>query len=271
MMSQRDEAVMVIDTEQSWLEFCSVTLEKNGYQVYTALTRWEAEKLLSTQPEINVVLVLIDIKTLEEDESTISVLGQSETGLKRSVVAVFSTDLTPDRTRRAFKMGASDCVSKPYDETTLLALLEQMLADHRIAAVRQKSATRASSNVLVIDDDNDWLVSLEKYLPPVDSVLRATDYHTAVQQLSLQSFDLVVVDLRLVDADDSNFQGMDLIRLIREQDRQRGKFTQIVVVSAFGTPEHIRESYRTFNIYYYFDKRYFSPSKYRDSIAEALR
>jgi CheY-like chemotaxis protein len=123
----------------------------------------------------------------------------------------------------------------------------------------------------VIDDDNDWLVSLEKYLPPVDSVLRATDYHTAVQQLSLQSFDLVVVDLRLVDADDSNFQGMDLIRLIREQDRQRGKFTQIVVVSAFGTPEHIRESYRTFNIYYYFDKRYFSPSKYRDSIAEALR
>ncbi len=269
-MSKKGKSLLVIDSEQSWLEFCEVTLKENGYEVITAPTSRAAQDSLLAHPENEVVLILIDIKSFEEEKSVIATLSQSESGSQRSVVVVFSTDLTPSRARAAFKQGASDCVSKPYDETGLLALVEQMLADYRLTALKKNpSSVRSGGTVLVVDDDDDWRAALVRYLPPVNQVVTADDYQTALHEIQRHPFDFVIADLRLVDADDTNFQGMDLIRSIRKKDKERGTFTQIIIVSAYGTPEHIRDAYRDFKTYYYFDKRYLAPSKYREAIRDA--
>jgi DNA-binding NtrC family response regulator len=269
-MSKEGRSILVIDTEQSWLKFCELALKRNDYEVYTVSSSEEAREMLRAHPESDIALVLIDIKSLEKDEPAVKTLLQSETSSQRSVVVVFPTELTPNRARSAFKLGVSDCVSKPYDETSLLALVEQTFADYRVSIVKETSSTRASSSILIVDDNDDWRADLVKYLPPVDKITTVADYQEAIEAISVQPFDLVVVDLRLVDADDDNFQGMSLIRLIREKDEERCMHTQIIIVSAHGTTDHIRESYRTFKIYYYFDKRYLSPTKYRDTIRDAL-
>ncbi len=267
-MNTQGKTILVIDSEQGWLEFAQSTLKKNHYEAYAAQHIEDAQALLATHSESQIVLVLIDSKLIAEHTTIIGTLRQSETGLTRSVVVVFPTDLTPRNARDAFKQGAADCVSKPYDEASLLALVEQMLADHRIAGSPHRTSARiSSSHLLIIDDDTDWQESLMHFLPQLEQTVRtAADYRSAAQLIQEQSFDLVIADLRLVDADDNNFQGMDLVRLIREKDLEREIFTQIILVSAYGTPEHIREAYRTFRIYYYFDKRYLSPSKYREAI-----
>jgi len=272
MTSKGERTILIIDAEQSWLEFYKTILVNNGYVVYTAQSSQMARKLLAENPSVSkdTTLILIDINSFEEDIESIPYLTSSD-GANRIVGVVFSTELTPNRARITFKLGATDCISKPYDEDSLLAIVEQMSAEYRITSPNQKTSARKSSAVLIIDDDADWQVSLTKYLPPVDKVGKAATYEEAVTKIDEQAYDLIVCDLRLVDADDRNFQGMDLIRCIREKDKERDTFTQIIVVSAYGTPEHIRESYKAFGIYYYFDKRYLVPSKYRDSIIEALK
>lgn len=260
------QSIMIIDSEPRWLEFCRSTLESNGYQVFVTSTGEKAQKALDAKQQ-DWGLILVDIKSLEEDEVVTKILNQSRDDPDRSIIIVFPTNLTPTRVRKAFKSGATDCVDKPYDEAALLALIEQMLADHRINITKDESVCKESSNVLIVDDDNGWINSLERYLPQVDQVVKASDYQEAVDKVLLQSYDLAVIDLRLVDSDDGNFQGMDLISLIRRKDEERRSFTQIIVVSAHGTPEHIRDSYRIHDIHYYFDKRYFSPSKYKNMIS----
>ena len=271
-MSTQGKMIVVIDSEQGWLTFSQAILERNDYVVFTAQNGQTAQDILAAHDTSQAVLVLIDSNAFEKNTAILPALRYSATGAERSVVVVFPTDLTPRKARDAFKLGAADCVSKPYDESSLLALVEQMFADSRIAGGHKKSDPKASSShVLIIDDDPDWQESLQRLLPQLSHRINiASDYQSAVQLLLDHSFDLVVADLRLVDSDDNNFQGMDLIRLIREKDQERDSFTQIILVSAYGTPEHIREAYRTFKIYYYFDKRYLSPSKYREAIQEAL-
>lgn len=187
-----------------------------------------------------------------------------------SVIVVFPTELTPERARKAFKMGVADCVNKPYDEDGLLALIELMFAEHRITIAHEPSSPKEATSVLIVDDDTDWRTTLIDYLPPIKTIEQATDYSTALAIIEHQSFDCIVVDLRLIDAEEGNFDGMNLIRKIRIKDKERHAFTQILIVSAYGMPEHIREAFRDYNIFYYFDKRYLSLSKYRNVIMEAL-
>jgi CheY-like chemotaxis protein len=151
----------------------------------------------------------------------------------------------------------------------LLALVEQMLADRRVSTTKTSSA-RASTNVLIVEDNDDWRADLVRYLPPVDRITTAADYPTAAEMVNGHPFDLAIIDLRLVDSDDDDFQGMNLMRLIREKDKERGSFTQMIIVSAYGTTEHIRQAYKDYGTYYYFDKRYLSPAKYRESVRVAL-
>jgi DNA-binding NtrC family response regulator len=271
----KEKAILAIDSESSWLEFCEETLREHSYAVITALTPLAARDLLSGRWHDQVVLVLIDIKSLLDETAFVTELtalpSDAASSQPCAVVALFSTDLTPNKTRIAFKLGVADCVSKPYDESALLALVEQMLADCRFASDRTGAPLDLSGTVLVVDDDDDWLASLTQALPANTHYETAQTYAEASGKIAARRFDLVVCDLRLVDDESNNFEGMGLIRGLRVQDQARGASTPVIIVSAFGTPEHIRESYRDFKIYYFFDKRYFAPPKYHDVALEALR
>jgi DNA-binding NtrC family response regulator len=269
-MSSLDRSILVIDSDLSWLDFSVATLRANGYDAHAMTAARAAREPLEAAAATDVALVLLDIGSLEQDTRLIEKMLQSPNAAGRSVVVVFPTELTPTRARLAFGLGAADCVSKPYDQNALLALVEQMLADHRLATASARPQTRSPSSVLVVEDNEDWREDLVRYLPPVEEVVTASDLQTAVDLVALRPFGVVVVDLRLVDADDKNIEGMALMRLVREKDRERGSHTHIVVVSAFGTPVDIREAYRSFDIDYYFDKRYLSPSRYRNLVRRAL-
>ena len=270
-----DKDILAIDSESSWLQFCEETLRAHGYVVITAPTSAAARTLLSGRGKSQVTLILMDIKSILDEPAFVTEVitppAEAAPALPCSVVALFSTDLTPNKTREAFKLGVSDCVSKPYDESALLALVEQMFADCRFNSDRMSTPLSRSGTVLVIDDDEDWLASLTDALPAHMQYETAATYTEASQKIATQRFDLVVCDLRLVDDESNNCEGMSLIRDLRAQDQARGGLTQVIIVSAFGTPEQIRQSYRDFQIYYFFDKRYFAPPKYHDVTQEALR
>jgi DNA-binding NtrC family response regulator len=270
-MNDVPRPILVIDADPMWRDFCHEALTRFRYLVYAAPTVAEVLDLAADDEDAAAAPALVDALIVEENPATLSVLVGEGKGPRRTVYVAFATEVTPDRARAAYKRGASDCVGKPYDEGSLVALVEQIFADQRLA-VPQRTVTRrpGPSAILIVEDDPAWQASLVDNLPPVDEVVTAADYASAVEQLKGRSFDLVVADLRLVDAELDNFQGMDLIRLLRQLDKERDTFAAAIIVSAYGTTEHIREAYRTLRVYYYFDKRYFVPAKYRQTVQDAL-
>jgi DNA-binding NtrC family response regulator len=263
--------VVVVDSETSWLGFSKTVFQKHGYETYTVSSGKAALEVLSKKPD--PALILLDIGSFEmAKKAVISALTQTGRQRRRSVVVLFPLGMDSEKVRRAFKQGVTDCVEKPYNETALLALTEQVFAEHRVnsTAPRETAQLTRVGRILVVDDDRDWLDNLVTYLPPADEITEASDYMTARREIIENCFELAILDLRLVDVDERNFQGMDLLSLIRKRDAEREAFTQVIIVSAYGTSENIRESYRDFQIYYYFDKRLFSPLQYRETVKSLL-
>src|SRR5712691_5224173 len=87
----------------------------------------------------------------------------------------------------------------------------------------------SKGRVLVVDDESDIresldaLLSLEGYA--VDQAQNATE---GVRKLESRSYDLVLLDLMMPDR-----SGMDVLREVRERDRE----TPIFMITAYGSVE----------------------------------
>jgi len=98
-----------------------------------------------------------------------------------------------------------------------------------IAAVEEQTATTPKGKVLVIDDEADIresldaLLSLEGY--DVDLAANALD---GTKRLESHVYDLVLLDLMMPDR-----SGMDVLRDVRDRDRE----TPIFMITAFGSTE----------------------------------
>jgi DNA-binding NtrC family response regulator len=70
--------------------------------------------------------------------------------------------------------------------------------------------------VLVVDDVPDWRAQLRTILEADYEVLTADSYHTAMEVVRSRGAELVIVDLRLSPTDESNRQGMELLKQLAE-------------------------------------------------------
>lgn len=266
-MNTEDRRVIIIDTEGAWSEFASTTLMAVGYQVLTILadsnTAELADKIKTTAEKS---ISLIDFDVFSGDPIIAAVLFTH----RIPVVVLYVVDPSPEQLGTVFQQGAFDCVGKPYDENGLVALVYQAFADARIITRRRENLVTRAGAVLVIDDDPMWLKVLVDALLSMTTVDTATSRSIAEQKILERDYDLVVCDLRLTETDEITYEGLDLMARLRDLDRERGKFTQIIVSSGYGTPEHVRESYRRYGTCYYVDKRKFSPVRYQDAIRDAL-
>lgn len=90
--------------------------------------------------------------------------------------------------------------------------------------------------ILVVDDQPNWrdalIILLHKEGYKVTAV---TCFEEATSELSRSTFDLLVLDVRLVDVDVFNVQGLELLRLAKSKDPAPK------VIMLTGYPESIRE------------------------------
>jgi DNA-binding response OmpR family regulator len=128
MNAQQDKGyILIVDDEPAWRAFSQVTLTKEGYSVETASALGEALTLLQ-QDGYDLVVVNADLLEPEERE----ILDKLVTRCKgKRLVIVSEPFLSRTRSlaesRQAFKMGASDWVSKPLGKRTLLDFINALL------------------------------------------------------------------------------------------------------------------------------------------------
>lgn len=91
-------------------------------------------------------------------------------------------------------------------------------------------------HILVVDDQDNWRDALTDLLAQEGhTVETAACFEEGLSAISQDAFDLVILDVRLVDTDVFNVQGLELLRLVKAQEPT----PKVVVLT--GYPESIHD------------------------------
>jgi len=141
--------ILIVDDDPALLRLCDRVLCAKGYSVHTASNGAEALRLAGKE-EFRVVL--LDLKLPGMDG--IEVLGKLKSaGCRADVVMMTGYGNVPTAVE-AMKMGASDCIEKPFKPDDLGSMIEDILLrrhrtidlfDDPVVAYIQQHATEISS------------------------------------------------------------------------------------------------------------------------------
>lgn len=122
--------------------------------------------------------------------------------------------------------------------------------------------------ILIVEDYSDWRELLTGLLQreghdveAVDSLQAARDWMANTRDL-----DLAILDIRLVESDESNQDGMRLLSEIRQDQ----PFIQVIMVTGHGTMETQRKAFREFQAFDFFRKEQFDSEEFRACVREAI-
>ncbi|MDP4178806.1 MAG: response regulator transcription factor [Bacillota bacterium] len=113
--------ILVVDDEESIVEFIKMGLEAEGYNVYSAFDGIEAIKF---SREINPQIVILDIMLPGMDGY--EVCSQIKKSIKTSIIMLTARDDVDDKVK-GLDLGADDYMSKPFSFKELLARINARL------------------------------------------------------------------------------------------------------------------------------------------------
>ncbi len=120
--------------------------------------------------------------------------------------------------------------------------------------------------ILVVDDLKNWRDELVETLQRggfhADSASTATQ---ALERLNETFYHLLVLDIRMVESDPSNIEGITV--LLHELDKRGlSEATKVIILSAHGTSKHMRTSFRDFKVVDFLDKNDFNNQVFLDTV-----
>ena len=122
--------------------------------------------------------------------------------------------------------------------------------------------------ILIVEDFADWRELLQGLLQregyDVESTATLQEAQDHINQAS--DLDLAVLDIRLVETDEANQDGMRLLGELRE----RRSFTKVIMITGHGTMESQRKAFREFRAFDFFRKEQFDSEEFRQAVREAV-
>ena len=122
--------------------------------------------------------------------------------------------------------------------------------------------------ILIVEDYADWRELLSGMLMREGhDVQTATTLQEAGELIrGNKGLDLAILDIRLVETDESNEDGMNLLAEIYNRKR----FTRVIMISGHGTMEKQRRAFREFKAFDFFRKEQFDSDEFRRGVHEAV-
>ena len=122
--------------------------------------------------------------------------------------------------------------------------------------------------VLIVDDYTDWRELLggllEREGHSVQAVATKEDALAYIGEN--KDLDLAILDIRLVDVDESNEDGIHLLAEIRK----RLSFTRVIMVTGYGTMETQRKAFKQYQAFDFFGKAQFDSEEFKKAFQEAI-
>jgi DNA-binding NtrC family response regulator len=122
--------------------------------------------------------------------------------------------------------------------------------------------------ILIVEDFADWRELLQGLLQREGYDVRST---TTLQEARDQieqagDLDLAILDIRLVETDETNQDGMVLL----DELRIRHSLTQVIMITGHGTMESQRKAFREYHAFDFFRKEQFDSEEFRQAVREAV-
>ena len=187
----------MIDDDPDVRDLMSRLLTKEGFGVVLACDGTEG---LARAREVRPAVITLDVVMPGVDGWRTLAALKSDPDL--SDIPVVMVTMTEDR-RTAYALGACDYLVKPVDPGRLAKLL------------KRHSANQPGGSVLVIDDDRAARTIMRRLLANEGlHVIEADCGQTAIERLSQETPDLIVLDLVMPDMD--GFEVLDRLRVSPE-------------------------------------------------------
>jgi DNA-binding NtrC family response regulator len=122
--------------------------------------------------------------------------------------------------------------------------------------------------ILIVEDFADWRELLEGLLQReghlVEAVATLQEARGYIDRT--KDLDLAILDIRLVETDETNEDGMRLLAELRECQA----FTRVIMITGHGTMETQRKAFREFQAFDFFRKEQFDSEDFRQGVREAV-
>lgn len=123
--------------------------------------------------------------------------------------------------------------------------------------------------VLIVDDDEDWCEELTEILQregfQVDS---APTIAKALELLDDAIYHLLVVDIRMNEADQTNEDGINLLKEL--DSRGLNEATKVIMLSAYGTKERTRTAFKKYQVADFLFKEEFKKPMFLESVGNVF-
>ncbi len=122
--------------------------------------------------------------------------------------------------------------------------------------------------ILIVEDFADWrdlvagLLRREGHDVAAVASLQEAQDHLAQSK----GLDLAILDIRLVETDEGNKDGLRLLAEIAEHQ----PFTRVIMITGHGTMEMQRKAFREFHAFDFFRKEQFDSEEFRRGVREAV-
>lgn len=122
--------------------------------------------------------------------------------------------------------------------------------------------------VLIVDDYSDWRNMLSGLIEREGHLVETVSTRAAALAYidENKDLDLVILDIRLVETEENNEDGMRLLAEIRK----RLSFTRVIMVTGYGTMETQRKAFKEFQAFDFFNKAQFDSDDFRRSFQDAV-
>jgi DNA-binding NtrC family response regulator len=122
--------------------------------------------------------------------------------------------------------------------------------------------------ILIVEDFADWRELLQGILQreghQVTAVPTLAEAQAHLDQAT--NLDLAILDIRLVETDEANEDGL---RLLSEIHNRQGH-TRVIMITGHGTMEMQRRAFREFHAFDFFRKEQFDSEEFREGVREAV-
>ena len=122
--------------------------------------------------------------------------------------------------------------------------------------------------ILIVEDFGDWRELLNGLLQreghQVTAVATLQEAQACID--AANDLDLAILDIRLVETDETNEDGMQLLAEIRERQAS----TRVIMITGHGTMETQRRAFRDYRAFDFFRKEQFDSEEFRQSVREAV-
>lgn len=122
--------------------------------------------------------------------------------------------------------------------------------------------------ILIVEDYADWRELLKGLLRREGYQVEAAGTFEEAQTYidGSKDLDLAVLDIRLVETDETNADGMRLLAYICK----RQPFTRVIMITGHGTMEMQRRAFREYKAFDFFRKEQFETEEFRQGCREAV-